>query len=107
MNNTLGEILIWLNIFWPLLVTIIFLVLNKNIIGKIKFFIYSTIAGYSVILGINAVWKILYLEFAGSQLFLSLGENIFIYLKIINIIGILIIFVPPVIISYYIAKNNS
>lgn len=100
-------IFIWVSFLWPILVTAGYLYFKKSITRKGKYFFINIIVGY-VVYGLTNV-LIMYFarhyitieELRNSGINMESAENIFV------LIAILILFLPPIVSSHFVAKKFS
>lgn len=91
---------IWLGFLWPLIITSIYLITNKQqISSKGKYFLLSTFGGYALMIGFNFLIAFL----ANSFLDINSGVE----MKTLALGTTIILFIPPMVLSHVLYKKYS
>lgn len=105
--GTFGVIFIWASFLWSVLVTFAYLSFKKSIIKKGKYFLVSTIVEYAIYILSNILLMYLASNFINTEEIKNTGINLKLALNSFIFITMLILFLPPIASSHYVAKKYS
>ena len=100
-------IFIWVSFLWPVLVTAAYLHFKKSITKKGKYFLINTIIGYAIYILTNILLMYFARNFINIDELENSGVNLESAANIFIFVSMLILFLPPVASSYYVAKKFS
>ncbi len=88
---------IWTLFLLPIIMSLIFLLIKKNKLkSKGRYFLVNTVIGYASIIGFNFLISFIVKNFIDSST---------INMNILSIVSTILLFVPPIIFSYLLAKK--
>ena len=91
---------IWIGFLWPIIVSGFYLIIRKKqITAKGKYFLLSTIGGYTLFIGFNFLISFL----ARNFLEVNSDEG----MKILALTTTMILFIPPVIFGHVLFKRTA
>jgi len=95
---------IWITFLWPIIVSILF-ILIKKINNKGKYFLISVSIGYIVLIFCNILITFLSRKFLNVDELVKNGTDLELVSNILGWTTSIISFLPPIILSYYLSKK--
>ena len=97
-------LLLWTLFLWPFIVSFFYIIIKRSIISKGKFFLFSLLIGYALIIGVNIIMNLLKDNTEITELVLSSTET---QQSLLWWFKSCILFLPTIFSSYVLAKKYS